>query len=115
MDAKLGDRQGVVSVLASMHPTLAERYSGSTIRATQTGKAHREDDAEQAELHLNSASLFRGCSVLTMQSLNTSFCLSFSRSPLSFLCHQRLTNEYKTPSGCIHPCVPLQLMMFILC
>lgn len=37
-----------------------------------------------------------------------------SSPPLS-LCQRCLTNEYKTPSGCIHPCVPLQLMMFILC
>lgn len=39
---------------------LAELYNGSAIRTTQTRKAQaqKEDDAEQAELDLNSGSLF---------------------------------------------------------
>lgn len=37
---------------------LAERYNGNTIRTTQRGKTQREDDAAQAELVLNSESLF---------------------------------------------------------
>lgn len=100
---------------------LADRYNGSAIRSTQTGKAQaqREDDAERAELDFNPWKCVLGSTVRTLQSINTSFCFSFSlfsaHSLLLSLCQQCLTNEYKTPSGCIHPCALLQLMMFILC
>lgn len=61
MDAKFGDLRGVVSVLTSMHPA----WQSATVAAPseplrQERHRHREkDDAEQAELDLNSASLFQ--------------------------------------------------------
>lgn len=60
MDAKFGDLQGVVSLLASMHPAWQSATMAAGIRTTRTGKgqAQREEDAEQGELDLNSGSLF---------------------------------------------------------
>lgn len=99
---------------------LAECYHGSPIRTIETGKAHAQRDEEEQAVQ---ARFKRWKSLLcstvpTLQSINTSLCfscsLSRSHSVLLSFCQQCMTNEYKTPSGCIHLCVPPQLMMFIL-
>lgn len=114
MDAKFGDLQGVVSVLGSMYPA----WQKSATPAAPSEPLWQEQHAQNRQsLDLNSGICFSRA--LTLQSISTSFCFSFSLSKsnsfLLSLCQQCMTNEYKTPSGCIHPCVPIQLMMFILC
>lgn len=92
------------SMAAPSEPLSLERHT----------EREREDDAETIRVRFKQRKSVLGSSVLTQQSTNTSFCFSPSLSLLLALCQQCMTNEYKTPSGCIHPCVPLQLMMFIL-
>lgn len=49
---------GVLGLYSPVCIRLGRVYNGSTIRTTQSGKAQKEDGAEQAEVDLHSKSVF---------------------------------------------------------
>lgn len=59
MEAKFGDLRGVVSLLASMHPAWQSATMAAPLEALRQEEAQREEDAEPAEIDLNSRSLFQ--------------------------------------------------------
>lgn len=86
MDAKLGYLWGVVSVLTSMHPAWQSvQWQHHQNHSVWKGTGREKRWCRTSRARFKQWKSVLGSSVLTLQSINTSFCFSFSSShyPLS--------------------------------